>query len=430
MLTNKTRSSLTVMNFLNEISSNYPHAISLVSGRPTASYFDVPQWLLEIPRFVQYFSGEHGYTEKKSYDLLGQYGKTNGIINDLISKQLLNDESIACSADQILVTAGCQEAMSLCAEVLCCEPRDVILVRNPTYIGITGAADSKGISIESFEPINNTAIGFYTAIDTAIERIKITGKRVKVLYLIPDFDNPTGELMDQDTREAVLAVCTKHQVLILEDNPYGMFNFEQTRIPTLYSLDSVGCVIYLGTYSKTLCPALRIGFTVTPSTVWGNVQNAQQLMQRLSQAKSFGTCNTSQITQAIVGGVLLRESCSLKALTTQQTQLYQNNRDVMLAALDAAFKDYADLVHWNIPMGGFFLVITLPFEFGAAELALCASDYQILCLPVSFFSIDGSQRNKVRLAYSNIDAQAITEGITRFSHFIKNRLLTQPVDAP
>lgn len=416
------RSSLAVMNFLNEVAGTHPQAISFASGRPTEAYFDLPQWVQEIQRFAAHFAQTQGYSEKKAFDLLGQYGRTNGIIGDLITEQVRKDEGIDCEPSQVLVTSGCQEAMELCATTLCKTPSDVILVRNPTYIGITGIADIHSLAIESFEPADDSPGAFCAAVEAAIARIAAQGRRVRLLYLIPDFDNPTGLLLSRNTREAVLETCAAHGVLILEDNPYGMFTYEGERIPTLFSLDRQGSVIYLGTYSKTLCPGLRIGFAILPPMLYGEAGAARQLMGRLSEAKSFGTCNTSQVTQAIVGGVLLREGGSLRHMVSRQLELYRANRDLMLAQLEKAFAGCGDRIHWNRPSGGFFVVVNLPFDFGAVELDSCAREHGVICMPLSFFALDGSYQRSVRLAYSNVGPGAIVEGIRRFAAFVRTRL--------
>ena len=202
-----------------------------------------------------------------------------------------------------------------------------------------------------------------------------------------------------------------------------MFAYDDERVPTLFTLDRHGSVIYLGTYSKTLCPGLRVGFALLPSTIHGEAEAALQLMNRLSEAKSFGTCNTSQVTQAIVGGILLREGGSLGRMVDRQLALYRANRDLMLAQLEQAFANCTNGIRWNRPRGGFFLVVTLPFDFGALELDICAREHGVICMPLSFFSLNGSHQRCVRLAYSNVEPAAIAEGIRRFASFVKTRLV-------
>ena len=415
--------SLAVMNLLNEVATRHPQAISFASGRPSERCFDLPQWLLELQRFASHLAGDHGLVDKQALDLLGQYGPTQGIVNGLVAAQVLRDEGIRCEPARVLVTAGCQEAMALCAAALCADPHDVILVRNPTYIGIIGVAMIQGLNIESFEPVDDSTAALRLALVNAIERQVECGKRVRVVYLIPDFDNPTGHSLDLDARLAVLDICAAHGVIVLEDNAYGMFNYDDNgRPPTLHALDRRGSVIYLGTYSKTLCPGLRVGYAILPPTLWGDVDAASLLMQRLSEAKSFGTCNTSQVTQAIVGGVLLREGCTLRGMVGPARELYRANRDLMLQELERAFGHLGDRVRWNRPAGGFFLVVSLPFEFAGDELDACARLHGVIVMPMTFFALDGSQRCRVRLAYSNVDPDALVEGVRRFGSYVRTRM--------
>jgi (S)-3,5-dihydroxyphenylglycine transaminase len=145
-------------------------------------------------------------------------------------------------------------------------------------------------------------------------------------------------------------------------------------------------------------------------------------MASLSEAKSFLTVNSSQIMQASVGAILLTENCSLRRMAALITEHYRSNRDAMLAALQSCFADEQPQVHWNTPAGGFFLMVTLPFPFFPEEAELCARDYQVLAMPLSFFAFSTEYDCKVRLAFSNATPASITEGIRRFSEFVKTRL--------
>ena len=145
-----------------------------------------------IPDFVRYVQGQHGTSFDATYAALGQYGRTNGIINELISAQVLADEGISCSPQQILVTVGCQEAMELCVRNLCRAHDDIVLVRSPTYIGITGVADLSGTELAAFSRDDDSILQSFMETVTSVERL---GKRPRALYLIPDFDNPTGSVL-------------------------------------------------------------------------------------------------------------------------------------------------------------------------------------------------------------------------------------------
>jgi (S)-3,5-dihydroxyphenylglycine transaminase len=412
-------SRMDVMNFLNEIASDYPSAISFASGRPAETLFEVEQFITRLPDFVRHVAQRDGTSAAEVYNMLAQYGRTNGIINDLIAAQVAADEGIQCSAHRVLVTTGCQEAMELCVMTLCREDHDVILARSPTYIGITGVADLHRKEIVPFSCQQHDMV---PELRRAVDAAERAGKRPRALYLVPDFDNPTGEVLTHATREEIIAFCASKNIVILEDNPYGLFRYEGADIPRMSSLDKHGCVAYLGTYAKSVCPGLRVGFVILPERLFGEAQAADALLNALSQAKSFVTCNTSQISQAVVGGVLLSEQCKLSRRIAPAIEFYRKNRDTMLQSLERSFQRVRDVVSWNRPEGGFFLTVTLPFSFTKPEAQICAQRYGVLVMPLSFFALIDDQDNRVRLAFSNTTPARIQDGIERFSRFVHDRL--------
>jgi (S)-3,5-dihydroxyphenylglycine transaminase len=413
-------SRLDVMNFLNEVAQNYPSAISFASGRPAEQFFDIEAWISRLPLFVEHFARQHGLAYETARNLIGQYGRTNGIMCDLIARQLALDEGVSCDPKQIVVTAGCQEAMSLCITHLCRHPDDIILARSPAYIGITGIADLNGIGISPFASDDSKPLA--AALEDVIRNARREGKRPRVLYLVPDFDNPTGNVLSRDARLQMIEVCVRHSVVILEDNPYGMFRYDGDAVPTMFALDTKACVVYLGTYSKTICPGLRVGFAVVPDGEMPGGKSGAEMLDALSQAKSFATVNTSQIGQAIAGAILLSQAGSLRDLITPAIRHYRANRDAMLDSLGEAFSGYSDDVSWNRPDGGFFLTVRLPFEFGRDEAEICADEHGVLTMPLSFFALGEDSRDRVRLAFSNSDPERIRAGIERFGAFVKMRL--------
>lgn len=411
-------SRLRGMNFLNEVSSTYPQAISFASGRPAEQFFRVEEWLGQINAYVGHRAGSgdrHG-----TRNLLAQYGRTNGIIGELVARQVLADESIACQGDSIVTTAGCQEAIALCLGVLCRDENDVVLVRSPTYIGLTGAADLHGVALAplvcpAFDELPD-------ALEHEVRRLRRLGKRPRAIYVIPDFDNPTGSVLGIGARERLLSLCAREEILIIEDNPYGMFRYEGERLPPLAALDRAGCTLYLGTYSKTLCPAVRVGFIVVPKTLFGRADEAERLIERISIAKSFVTCNTSQFTQAIVAGVLLAEGGSLARMVEPARAHYGKNLRHMVDSLKATLGARGDRVRWSHPSGGFFLTVDMPFRFKEEEVKLCAAQGGVVVMPMSFFALTDDADRSVRLAFSNVSFDQIERGVGRFADFVKSRI--------
>jgi (S)-3,5-dihydroxyphenylglycine transaminase len=321
----------------------------------------------------------------------------------------------------VIITSGCQEVLDLCVGVLCSRPGNIVLAIDPAYIGITGAAARHNVEIAPVSVSNNSDL--LQAVADAVRLAEAAGKRPSVLYAVPTFDNPTGTVMSQTVREALLVYCAEKRIVILEDNPYGMIRFEGSPVSTLFGQDRQGCVIYCGTFSKTLCPGVRVGFMLLPDTLFGSAADATELSSQVSQAKSFVTVNTSQISQAIVGGILLSTNGTLRTIVEPSVALYKQKRDSMLNQLEACFADIRDLVSWNIPEGGFFLVITLPFYFSMVEAEACAQMFKILVMPVQSFSLGEKPDNRVRLSFSYAALTDIPVGITRFSQFVHQRLV-------
>jgi (S)-3,5-dihydroxyphenylglycine transaminase len=409
------------MNFLNEATGRYPDAISFAPGRPAEEHFAVRDAIDAVDTWVRREEAERGESPEAVFRRLGQYGATGGLIRDLVAKQLERDEGIRAPPESILVTCGAQEAMAIVAVGLFDPRRDVLLTSDPAYIGITGLARILDLPVE---PVPTGELGLEVSrIRAAIERIRSAGMRPRALYDVPDFNNPQGTSLPMATRRELLQLAEDEDLLILEDNPYGMFAYDGEPAPTLKSLDEHHRVVYLGTFSKTLFPGLRLGYLVADQPVVDN-DRPSLLAEALSRVKSLVTVNTSPLLQAMAGGLLLEHGGSLRARVAESLPYYRANRDRMLAALDDAFGDSrpAKGISWNRPAGGFFLTVRLPFAFGAEELEACARDFGVLCCPLSIFSIAGRGRDQIRLSFSYVTPEDIDEGIRRLAGFVADRL--------
>lgn len=407
---------LEVMNFLNEVVLRYPQAISFAPGRPAERHFDVERSLAQAPRFVEHRAGDTGWPPLAVWNDLGQYNKTNGIINDLVARQLELDEGIRVRPESIMITHGCQEAMTILLMGLFDPARDTLLVSDPTYIGITGLAAILGIEML---PIPTGEEGLDpAAVSAAIAAVRRGGKRPRALYDIPDFNNPLGTQMPLAARHALLDVLRSEGVLLFEDNPYGMFSYDGDPLPTLRSLDEHGTVVYLGSFAKTLYPGLRVGYLVGDQEVVGKAGQRTSLAAELSKVKSLTTVTTSPVVQAVVGAQLLENGGSLRALVRGKLPFYKSNRDRMLACLERELGGVAG-VRWNRPAGGFFLTVHLPFEVDDASLQACARDYGVIVCPMSYFSLTAGRERQVRLSFSYVTESQIEEGIARFARFVR-----------
>ena len=342
---------LDVMNFLNEVVLRYPAAVSFAPGRPAERHFDVEGSLAAAAPWVAARARAAGIHERAVWDDLGQYNKTNGIINEAIARQLAADEGITAAPGSIVVTTGCQEGMAILLLGLIDPVADALLVSDPAYIGVPGLARILGLTVI---PIATGEQGLEpAAVRRAAAEARRLGRRPRALYDVPDFNNPLGTRMPLAARHELLAVAREEGMLIWEDNPYGMFSYDGPPLPTLKALDEEGVVVYMGSFSKTLFPGLRLGYLVADQPVLLPSGERVPLAAELSKIKSLTTVNTSPLVQAIAGGILLESEGSLRLVVERKLPFYRANRDRMLARLAAELGDAAG-VSWNRPEGGSF----------------------------------------------------------------------------
>lgn len=410
---------LLAMNFLSEVTLDYPDAISFATGSPMESFFGVDNCIRALNRFIDIQASITNTPYLSVINAMGQYNRTNGIINDFIAQHLANDENIIVEPEAVMITSGSQEAMIILMAGLFDPSTDVLLISSPTYIGITGLARILGVQVVAV-PSSEDGLDL-NAVSTALQEVVQSGKRPRALYDVPDFNNPLGTSMPITTRYALLKLAKEYDMFIFEDNPYGMFCYDGERLPTLKSLDEDGVVIYLGTFSKTIFPGLRIGYLVGDQLVDGR---HCLLAEELSKIKGFTTVNTSPLLQAMVGGLLLDNNGSLQPLVENKLQFYKENRDRMVARLDEEFNkaEFKGTVRWNRPSGGFFLTMKLPFLFDKQCFQICANKYGILCLPITFFLPEQRPDNRIRLSFSYVTAEQIDEGIRRLGRFVREHL--------
>ncbi len=410
---------LNVMNFLNEVVLRYPDAISLAPGRPHESLFGVEDSPAALERFVQHRARSRGVSPGTVHAELGQYQRTNGIIADLIARQLAGDERILVDPDSIMVTHGAQEAMLVLMLGLFEPATDVLLCSDPTYIGMTGPAGIVGVEVvgvpsgpDGVEP---------RAVEEAAREVRRRGRVPRAFYDVPDFNNPLGTTLPRAVRLELLEVARSAGLLLVEDNPYGMFAYDGERQPTLKSLDTAQVVVYIGSFAKTVFPGLRLGFMVADQRC---EPDGQLLAVELSRVKSLTTVTTSTLPQAVLGGILLEGGCSLEPRTRPKIEFYRASRDHMLAALEREFgaRNLLGAVTWNRPSGGFFLTVTLPFAFDERCLERCAGDYGVIVCPMSFFMVGPGRERQVRLTFSYADKPEIDRGIERLARFVSDSL--------
>lgn len=409
-----TESALESMNFLNEVASRYPEALSFASGRPFEEFFDVKLIHEYIDTYCGYLKDDRGLSDAQVNQTLFQYGRTKGIVHELIARQLRRDEGIDVDAEAIVVTVGCQEAMFITLRALRADERDILLTVSPTYVGLTGAARLADMPVW---PVGGGPHGIDTDdLARQIERARRAGLRPRACYVMPDFANPSGMSLSVPLRHRLLGLAASEQVLLLEDNPYGLFH-DGSHLPTLKALDTRRQVIYLGSFAKTGFPGARVGYAVADQRVAGPGGRVSLLADELSKIKSMVTVNTSAVAQAVIGGKLLQHDCSLIAANRRETAVYLQNMRQLLDGLRQRFPA-GDGVTWNSPAGGFFVVVTLPFIADDELLEHSAREYRVLWTPMSHFYSGHGGLPHVRLACSQLTPDQIETGLDRFAEFV------------
>lgn len=407
--------ALESMNFLNEISMRYPDAVSFASGRPYEEFFDLGLLHTYLDAYCRHLKEDRGCTDEQVRVLMFQYGRTKGIIHDLIARQLANDENIVVDPESIVVTVGCQEAMFCVLRALRRDERDIVLTVEPTYVGLTGGARLADMTVW---PVRSGPAGIDLAdFSDQCARARRAGLRPRACYLVPDFANPTGVSLSTPLRRQLLEVAAAEDVLLLEDNPYGMFHDGQA-LPTLKSLDPGRQVIYLGSFAKTGFPGARVGYAVADQRVAGPGGEVTLLADLLAKIKSMITVNTPPVAQALVGGKLLAHDCRLADANSREIAIYQRNLRQLLGGLENRLG--GGPITWNSPRGGFFAVVTVPFPADDALLEYSAREHGVLWTPMSHFYTASGTLPQLRLAFSQLAPDRMEVGLDRFAAMIRD----------
>lgn len=407
------------MTFLNEVTLRYPEAVSFAPGRPYEGLFHPSDVTAALDTYLAHLRDTEGLNEGAVRERIFQYGRTKGFINELIARQLQADEGISADPQAIVVTAGAQEAMLLVLRTLCAGPEDVLLVSSPCYVGITGAARLLDITVV---PVPEAPGGGTDpeAVAAAVREQRAAGRRPRACYLVPDFANPSGASLAVAARQRLLEVAAETGLLLIEDDPYGFFALDGRARPTLKALDTGGRVIHIGSYAKTCFPGARIGYVIADQQVRGP-NGIGLLADELAKLKSMTTVNTSAIGQAVVGGMLLRAGFRLRDANKAVGAFYADNLRTLLGELARAFPPAERDRHgisWNLPEGGFFVVVTVPFPADEQAMERCARDHGVLWTPMAGFYPAGGGERLLRLSCSYLTVGQVRDGVRRLTDFV------------
>ena len=339
-----------------------------------------------------------------SADALG-YGPGAGALK--LREQLTSlmaTEGIEADPHQIVVTDGAQQGLELVAKIFC-EPGDLILTEAPTYVGAIGAFDSFQADMRSV-PTDGDGI-IPEALVESLDDVKDEGRRVKFLYLVPTFQNPSGITLTASRREAIVEICHARGVLIVEDNPYAQVRFEGEPVPALRSITDDG-IIYLGTLSKVFSPGMRIGWVLAPETV----------RERIVLAKEAADLCSSPFTQLVAASYLGSGHVEEDMDIVRKT--YKERRDTMVDALETHFPSEAST---RPPEGGLFLWVTLPNAIDTKAMLARALEAGAAYVPgTAFYPLKRDGRNSMRLNFSYPSVANIEEGMRRLGRVVSDEM--------
>lgn len=405
------------LTLLNEIAAEFPGAISFAPGAPYEPFFEDIAVGPLLDTFVEARRAA-GLSEEAVRRQLFQYGPSKGIINDLVAAALRLDGVVDVPPDAIVMTVGCQEALFLTLRVL--HPRGASLaVTDPSYVGVAAAADSLDIPVH---PVPDDGTGPDLAVLRATsERERAAGRRLRALYVSPDFANPSGSRLTLAARQRLLATASALDLVLIEDNPYAFTAASDNRLPSLKALDREGRVVHTGTFAKVAVPGARVGYVVADQWVTSSTGPPVRLAAMIAAAKNAVTLNTSPLAQALIGGLLIRHGGSIAALGAGKAAHLSGNRAILLERLVHHFGEPdrpAAGIRWWAPEGGYFVQVELPVEADDALLRHSAQTFGVLWTPMRCFHLGPGGECRIRLSCSSLEHDEIVDGAARLADFV------------
>ncbi len=367
-----------------------PEVISLAGGLPDTSTFPPQSFAAQMTRIAQESAAE-----------ALQYGPTEGFeeTKDCIL-EVMGGEGMLPDPDDVIVTTGGQQAIDLvCKTVI--DPGDVIVCEAPTYPGALSVFSSYQADVVQVECDED---GMQVEVlERLLGELREEGRRPKFIYSVPSFQNPSGVTMSLQRRQRLVDLARAEELLVVEDNPYGLLRYGGEPMPPLYQLDGGDFVIYVGTFSKILSPGIRLGWAVAPPPV----------MEKIVLGKQAADLCTSTLTQYFVREFFAERRW--QHYIDDLVEIYRGRRDTMLEALRTYFPAEAT---WTEPEGGLFIWATLPDYIDTSDLLAKALRADVAFVPGAAAYLDGRGRHSMRLNFSGVDAETIREGVRRIGEVI------------
>ena len=372
--------------------ANRPEIVSLAGGMPNIK--DLP--LAQIAGSIEQMIATNGTQ-------VMQYGSGQGepeLRERIIDVMAL--EGIHAHPDDITITAGSQQGLDLVTRIFC-NPGDVILAESPSYVGALGTFLSYQAEVVHV-PSDENGIDPVALRETAA-RLKAEGKRVKFLYTIPNYNNPSGVTQPWERRLEVLAACEAEGVIVVEDNPYGLLSLDADPVPAMRSVEEN--VVYLGSFSKTFAPGFRVGWVLAPHAV----------REKLVLAQESATLCPPVFSQFAIANYLANHDW--KGQITVFKDMYRERRDAMLRALA---DEMPAGTTWTHPAGGFFVWVTLPEGLDSQAMLPRGVNARVAFVPGPAFYADGQGARNVRLSFCFPPPDRIEVGVRRFAEVVRREL--------
>jgi 2-aminoadipate transaminase len=368
--------------------------ISLAGGLPDTSTFP-----------AEAFSSLMSHVGAEASARALQYGPTEGLdeLKDCIV-EVMAAEGMRAEPDDILVTTGGQQVIDLVCRTLL-DPGDVVVAEAPTYPGALPSFVAYQADVVQIE-MDDAGVRV-DLLEQTLDRLAAEGRRPKFIYTVPSFSNPAGVTLSLERRRHLVRIARERELLVLEDNPYGLLRYEGDPLPTLYALDGGEYVIYLGTFSKILSPGLRLGWTAAPRPV----------LEKLNVGKQGADLCSAPLSQLFVCRYF--GEMDWKAYLRTLTDLYRRRRDTMLDALAEHFPREAT---WTHPEGGLFIWATLPDYIDTTDLLARALREHVAFVPGRAAYLDGRGGASMRLNFSGVGDDDIREGVRRIGKVVSEQL--------
>ncbi len=359
-----------------------PEIISFAGGLPAPELFPIR----EITEIVQYIFEHDGQAAL-------QYSATEGfvLLREIIANKRMLLAGVKTTPENILITAGSQQGIDFSARLFL-DDGDYVICEDPSYLGAINVFNTYHAK---YLPIPMDEEGM---IMEELEKTLQAYPQAKLIYTIPDFQNPTGRTMSITRRKRLAELAAQYKIAVIEDNPYGELNFEGKRYPAIKSFDTEGWVIYFGSFSKTFCPGYRIGWVCAED----------RALNKFVMLKQVADLQCSSVAQREVAYYMQRYD--LDEHVAAIIKVYKKRRDLMLAGIA---KHFPAGVKYTLPKGGLFTWVELKPGIDAAELLIEALKENVAFVPGAPFFANGGNHNFLRLNYSNMPEERIVEGIER-----------------